>query len=178
MSQKVVYFHIRPDTNKVFYIGIGLKRRAYNFNQRNQRWDRVVNKAGGCIVELVATCLSNEDALELERFLIDEYKNLGYDLTNLSDGGEIGPVGYKHTTEALNKMKAKRNFKHTTETKAIMAMYRSKPISQYTKEGVWVRDWSSTTEAAKHMNVSTGCIYQNLDGKSKTANGFVFKPKI
>ena len=81
---KVVYKHIRLDTNKVFYIGMGDEKRPYS-KRRNKHWQNVVNKTN-YVVEIVAKDLSLEDACELEIFLIQMYGK--ENLTNITSGGE------------------------------------------------------------------------------------------
>ena len=51
----------------------------------------------------------------------------------------------------------------------------SKPISQYTKEGEWIRNWSSTKEASEVLGIGRGSISNCLTGRLKTAGGYVWK---
>ena len=53
--------------------------------------------------------------------------------------------------------------------------WRTKPISQYTLEGVWVRDWESVAEIAKHPDY--GFVGACVNGKQKTAYGYIWKHK-
>jgi len=52
------------------------------------------------------------------------------------------------------------------------------PISQFTRDGVWVRDWGSHSEASQ----KTGFLRSNISactlGKVKTAYGFIWRKKI
>ena len=125
---KVVYKHIRLDTNKVFYIGIGNEKRPYS-KRRNKHWQNVVNKTN-YIVEIVARDLKLEDACELEMFLIAEY---GIEnLTNINCGGEgqfnpdaetrykigSGQRGKNHSEETKIKMSnSQQGRKHTEDSK-------------------------------------------------------------
>lgn len=101
-----VYKHIRKDTNQVFYIGIGkTKRRATDRNNRNDRWTKVVNKAG-FDVEIVSDGLDWDSACELEKKLIKEYgrADLGEGcLVNMTDGGD-GINNYSHSEETRRLM--------------------------------------------------------------------------
>jgi hypothetical protein len=86
----VVYRHIRLDSNKVFYIGIGTEYRAYSKHHRNNWWKKVVNKTD-YKVEILYNNLTKDLACELEIFLIEIYgrKDLNKgDLVNMTDGGE------------------------------------------------------------------------------------------
>ena len=64
-NDKVVYFHINPLKNEVFYVGIGSKARAYSKDSRNRFWKFLVSKYG-FIVNIVAENLSIEQAKQLE----------------------------------------------------------------------------------------------------------------
>lgn len=52
------------------------------------------------------------------------------------------------------------------------------PISQYTKTGEWIADWSSITEATKALGGKSNSSINNvLKGRSHTALGFTWKYK-
>ena len=96
MNDKVVYLHKRKSDNKVFYVGMGYKKRAYDFNGRNKFWRNYVKKYGNPVVEIYKDNLTKEEACKVEINLIKKYgrrsKGKGY-LVNLSSGGEIGCKG-------------------------------------------------------------------------------------
>ena len=109
--KKLVYRHRRLDNNKVFYIGIGNKKRPYS-KRRNKHWQKIVNKTDYTI-EVIAEDLSLEDACELEMFLISEYgiKNL----TNINDGGQGQFNPNKETRYKIGS--GKRGKKNSEETR-------------------------------------------------------------
>lgn len=87
---KCVYKHIRLDTNRTFYIGIGNINRAFAKESRTKYWHNIVNKHG-YNVEILYSDLSWEQAKELEIFLIKQYgrKDLNKgELINMTDGGD------------------------------------------------------------------------------------------
>lgn len=49
-----------------------------------------------------------------------------------------------------------------------------KPISQYTKDGIWVKDWPSILEAARALSINPVGIDNNLAGRSKSSGGFIW----
>lgn len=103
----VVYFHERLDTNAVFYVGKGTHKRVRQKCNRNPHWHNIVSKAGGFNHHLVATGLVEIEALELERLLIAEMRNLGFQICNMTDGGD-GVSGFKHSEETKRAMSVKR----------------------------------------------------------------------
>ena len=90
-----VYAHLRNDTNQIFYIGKGKKSRATSKRGRNPHWNNIVNKAGGFTSKLIAIKLSEQEAFLLEKKLIKQYRDFGFLLANVTDGGD-GVSGEKN----------------------------------------------------------------------------------
>lgn len=101
-----VYRHIRLDTRKPFYIGIGVTpTRAYSKKGRNKHWHNIVDKHG-YDVQILLEDLSYEEAKLKEIEFISLYGRHNISnglLCNLTDGGD-GSLGYKPTEEALLKI--------------------------------------------------------------------------
>lgn len=53
----------------------------------------------------------------------------------------------------------------------------SKPILQYTLDGVFIRDWDSATTASKELNIFQTSITACCKGKQKSAYGFIWRHK-
>lgn len=53
----------------------------------------------------------------------------------------------------------------------------SKPINQYTKEGIFIRSWNSASECHRETGITISNIRRVCSGERKTAKGFVFKNK-
>jgi hypothetical protein len=49
------------------------------------------------------------------------------------------------------------------------------PILQFTKEGKFIKEWPSITQAAKEHNVSIPSIFSNLILKTKTSCGYIWR---
>ena len=82
-----VYEHIRKDTNECFYVGKGKGKRAYQ-TKRNNHHDRIADKHG-MEVRIVKSGLSEEEALDLEKQLIEKYILLdgyGIDMPDMNYG--------------------------------------------------------------------------------------------
>ena len=98
-----VYHHIRPDTGQIFYVGKGKGRRAFDRGaRRGQFWHRVVKKAGGVLVKIIAQKLTEDEAFFLEKRNIAALRKSGLRLCNLTDGGD-GASGLRRS-EAWKRM--------------------------------------------------------------------------
>lgn len=134
----VVYRHIRLDSNKVFYIGIGTEYRAYSKHHRNNWWKKIVNKTD-YKVEILYDNLTKDLSCELEIFLIEIYgrKDLNKgDLVNMTDGGE----GTVNKSEEVRK-------KHSEETKKNIAL---KGIGRT----AWNKGINMTNETKEKLRIS------------------------
>ena len=96
-----VYLHRRLTDNKVFYVGKGKNRRAWSKDKRNFHWNNVVSKHDYS-VEIVFDGLSEDEAFQIEKDTILEMRYFGYDLTNMTNGGE-GSSGFKQSDEQIQK---------------------------------------------------------------------------
>jgi hypothetical protein len=99
------YAHINKDTNKIFYIGKGFENRYKSTDRRNSYWHNIVNKHN-FNAEILAYWNTEKEALDHEMLLISCFKDMGYKLANMTDGGE-GTSGYKHSDETKLKMSKK-----------------------------------------------------------------------
>jgi hypothetical protein len=79
-----VYGHYRADSGKLFYIGKGVNRRAWDTTARSKHWRNVVNKHG-IVVKIIEDNLTEEEAYTREQQLIEE---IGLNnLVNVRAGG-------------------------------------------------------------------------------------------
>jgi len=106
------YCHQTADTGKIFYIGKGIDRRYKRSVSRNPYWHNIVNKYG-FNAKILAYWDTEKEALDHEKLLISCFKDMGYKLANLTNGGESGSGYVMPESEKLKR----RNFKHTIETK-------------------------------------------------------------
>ncbi len=184
----VLYRHIRLDTNKPFYIGIGKSdKRAFDGIHRSAMWKRVASK--GYRVELLMEDITWEEACKKEIEFIELYgrKDLGLGtLVNLTDGGDSS-IGYNHTANTKNLIREKLsgannpNFgkKKVEHSKRMSGKGNPNygkvgslnPI--YGKPGYWLGkehtsrriavsykgiDYASQSELAKHLGYTMGAV--------------------
>lgn len=95
------YIHYKADTLEPFYIGYGSDRRIHHTSQRKQSWKDVVAKHG-LKKEFAARFETKEEAQEHEKFLIRTFRDLGYNLLNITGGGP-GTLGVKQSAEFVER---------------------------------------------------------------------------
>jgi hypothetical protein len=127
------YCHTRNDTNKIFYIGKGIKYRVNSFAGRNKYWKNIVN-THGYKFKILAYWKTEKEALDHEILLISCFKDMGYKLANMSNGGEAGAFGVKRSEETKKKLsEIKLGKKHSKETKQKISN-AAKNITEETKQ--------------------------------------------
>ena len=78
----------------------------------------------------------------------------------------------------LEWVTAKENLTHGTRPARIAkanVKNKSKPVGQYTTDGVLVKVWHSVNEVQRKLGFSSGNISEVARGKLKTAYGYVWK---
>jgi hypothetical protein len=100
------YSHSSPE-GKIFYIGKGLKDRAFSFSDRSKNWKLAVKQHGGLSIQILAKWETENEAFEHEKFLISCFKDMNCSLVNLTNGGK-GPYGFKQSEES-NRIRSEKN---------------------------------------------------------------------
>lgn len=95
-----VYLHRKKDNDSIFYVGKGKDKRYKSISGRNSHWNNTVLKHGWYST-IVQNKLNEEDALELEEFIIDVIGLRNLCNKNYFNGGRSG---YKHSIESKEKM--------------------------------------------------------------------------
>ena len=99
------YAHYNKADNKIFYIGKGKKNRYKSIHRRSVYWNGVANKYG-FEPKILAYWNTEKEAFEHEKVLIACFKDMGYKLVNLTDGGE-GSAGIIRTERQKELQRAK-----------------------------------------------------------------------
>jgi len=96
------YAHYTPQ-GRIFYIGKGSGHyRAYCMTGRNNYWEKIVAKYGKPSVQILSDWNTEKEAFSHEILLISCFRSMGYELANLTNGGD-GTSGYKQTPEHVEK---------------------------------------------------------------------------
>ena len=99
------YTHATPDGD-VFYVGKGIGHRVYSMRDRSWLWRDRFNRLDGIIMKIVARFETEQEAFDHERKLIEIYTAQGFNLVNLTEGGE-GVRGYKQSPELRRRRSEK-----------------------------------------------------------------------
>lgn len=113
------YLHCKPDGTP-FYVGKGRGGRSHNFRWRSSWHKSIVAKYGSTAIEVLVFPRDTEQAaLDTEIAWIKTLRLAGYELCNLTAGGDRGITGYKFTAESKAKMSdAHMGRKQTPESNA------------------------------------------------------------
>lgn len=99
-----VYVWYYKETNKVFYVGKGCKYRYRSRKRDNKKLTDIINNYE-CESRIVKGNLSEEEAFELEKEKIAEYRNSGHPLINILDGGPLPPNSKGKIRSEITKTK-------------------------------------------------------------------------
>ena len=143
------YEHTRNDTGAVFYVGKGRGRRAEATYNRNIYWKRIVAKAGGFSVRMVAEHVDEDFAFLVEMERIDQLRRLGVGLCNMTDGGE-GTSGFFPSEETRKRMSAARSGERHPQF--------GKPKSEETKRKLRLASTGKTLSAESRAKISAAIL--------------------
>ena len=205
MENYKIYCLIDPITDKVMYIGQTSKtlsqrlsqhlKSKYNKNKIN--WiNHLLSLDSSPIIILLENCIDKYDADFKEREYIKNYRNNGYDLLNMTSGGQ-GCYGYKHTDntkEILSEHRknllkdeerikkaieaGKNSWNKKTEKEKLNNMLNQKGrknITQYTLNGKYVKTYKSLRQIERELGYFRANIIPCLKGIFKQAYGFKWK---
>lgn len=140
-------------------------------------------------IELIEE-VSQENWEFWERYWISQFLSWGYNLTNMTKGGEgniggKGSLGYKHTEEAKRRISLKNSREKSLEwkqkVKTSVRKTLATPIVQYDLEKNKIRSFESFYEACEVININGNKnstkknIHACCNGKRKTAYGFIWE---
>ena len=176
MNKHYIYFHRRSDDGVIFYVGIGVGRRAYRESNRSQFWKRIVEKHGGYTIEFPHDNISQEEAKQLEIHYISVYGRIDRGtgtLCNMTDGGD-GRTGYKCTDETKEKMrKAATGVKFTEERKRKIGE-KSKERKSWTaaQSAPWTEERRNKLRMSRKERVQVICYGKLYESQSMAGKKF------
>lgn len=128
--------HYRKSDGLPFYVGKGKKDRDGRVSGRSDWWNRIVSKHGFFYKRLVSN-VSESVAFDIEKSTISLLRNAGFDICNLTDGGE-GMSGHKPSIETILKRTKQTTGKKRTpeQCKRISESLKGRKLSPSVVEGM------------------------------------------
>lgn len=173
-NKKIYNFYVLFDEScpeKIRYVGTTTKKIEERFSQHKycaihpekrglpvHKWMYSIYKNGGKIgIKKIDEC--NEDLWEdREKYWINYYKTIGFNLMNLDSGGK-GVI----TKEKRSLNSIERSIKG--HEKAIIAL---------NKDGSFFKEFESGVKASEELHISKTSIQNNLSKRSKSAGGYIW----
>ncbi len=212
MNNIFIYSLNCPITNNPKYIGKtnNLRKRLRGHLKEHEKtkknnWIKSLRSKGLKPIMRIIDKVENSEWIFWEQHYISLYRSWGFDLKNMTDGGEgtkmtdeirkkqsearkgIRPVhliGYKHSDETKRVLSEKAKGRAVSESEREQRAIRMtgakheslrKKICQMDSNGNVVKIWDAIKVAERELNISHGHIGQILRGKRNTAKGFYWK---
>jgi hypothetical protein len=176
MVEFYIYEYVRLDYNEPFYIGKGSGERWKSKKNRGKRFLGIL-KETDVAVNILHENLTEQEAYELECWYIWQYRDvLGYNLANITDGGEGGDTLSNMPKEQLEEYKErmrkiKTGIRFTKEhKKKIGEALKDREFSEETRRKI-----SESKKGTKHTEESKEKISQKVKGERNPMYGKVQK---
>ena len=164
MKKFCVYALLRKDNDDIFYIGKGLKARAFESRNRNMHCTRVMNKHG-YYVKIFKWFDLESDAFAFE---IEKIKEIGlHNLTNITTGGE-GATG--RVPSSISRAKCSLSNKGTKPSEHTLKRASEVNSKKVCNEYGMVFD--SLTDAATYVRETTSFKNASKSAISAACNGY------
>lgn len=82
-----------------------------------------------------------------------------------------------HKNKGKNKSNLHKNKINTKKRAKKISKSRMKPILQYSKDNIFIKEWDSIQSASKELGISQSSICSNLNKRYKHAGGYIFNRK-
>lgn len=208
METKVYIYGLKdPRDFQIKYIGktidVDRRRKEHNQIHRNKKSKKnswiihLIKNGMQPIFEILEDC-EETNWVEREVYWIQYYKDLGFDLKNMTLGGESND-GYVFTKEDRLKQSKAQKLRHkikpfSKETRKKLSEKAKEtlngldnlklgskmsqvPIIQKTKEDEIIKEWDSLQQAADELKIERSNISHCLRGRIKTSGGFKWEYK-
>lgn len=179
LKEFFVYVHKKESDGTVFYVGKGTKLRWCNIHSRSLHWKNTARKHG-VYCDIVAASLTAQEALILEKKLIESYgrqdKCTGC-LVNMTAGGEgvvdyifteehrqkisEAGIGKKHTEDSKEKIR-QANLNRVFSPETIIKMSEARKGVPYTEAQRKSSAIRANPRARKIMCIETGEVYESI----------------
>jgi hypothetical protein len=177
-----IYVLIDPIDNKIKYLGktiqpIMKRYRAHLSDtsiSKKSSWIKYLKSQNlKPIIKLIDEVYENWEFWE--EYWIINLKILGFELKNLTNGGE-GMYGYNITKETREKLsKAFKGRRFSEEWKKRIGEGNSVPIKLFSLNGKLINTFESAVQAARELKIERSHITECCKGKIKSCKEFTFR---
>lgn len=202
-NRVLIYTLADPDTFDIVYIGKTSKtllarlkshvndaKYRQKTNKRLSWIKKILNSNKLPIIELLDS-VEEQYANITEIYWISQFRAWGFKLKNGTEGGEgvfmskeirekisLNSKNKKRSQKTKDKMSLSRKGKRTgKESHLYGTQTTAKAILQFTKNGIFIREWSSGLEASKELKIDNTNISRVCNGERKSTGGFIFQIK-
>lgn len=140
-------------------------------NSHKSNWIKSIIKKGGELEIFVIDEVKESEWEFWEIYWIEQFRNWGFRLTNVLEGGE----SFNILTEEIRKKLRESSSGYKNGMFGKKSPTR-KPVLQYDCNGSFIKEWESINDAKNNNNKSSS-INRCCSGKQKTAGGFVWRYK-
>lgn len=178
-------------------------KRLNNYNNHNYNWiNREINDGFEIVIAEIDSLefLEGEDWKWFEQYWISQIKVWGFNLTNLTIGGDGNQNQYfskesiemraskirgiprdEKTKEKISKSLTgiKRSEETKQKVKNAITKLQGEVIKQFSKEGLFIKEWPSISEASRELkidraNIGHCCAHRP---NHNTAGGYIWRYK-
>ena len=179
---------LKPTKNKLGYMRIGLSKsnkKNYFSVHRLVALTFIPNPYNLPIINHKNE-IKHDNRVENLEWCTHEYNNnygtikqkISKSLKGKYSGENHNWYGKHHTEETKIKIsESHKGKKHTEETKQKLKVYFSKPILQYTKDMIFIREWESGKLASEILNINYYGINNCCNGRTQSSGGYIWKYK-
>jgi hypothetical protein len=161
-----VYIHFKKDTLEPFYIGKGRGYRRKRKSGRNTYWNNIVRKHG-FVSDILEYFETHEEALNYEIEMIEFFRREGFQLANLTSGGE----GIQNPSQTI-RQKLKDNNYITKLLPSEIHTYKGKIYA--TSIGTSKTYELNGRKELAAFGLIPNKVYDCLNNKRKTHKGYIF----
>lgn len=203
INNVIIYTLSDPDTLEIKYIGKtskSIEKRLQGHiddakyrKKLNKRlsWVKSLIKKGKTPIIEQLDIVNEKYANSAEIYWISQFKTWGFTLKNDTEGGDgifmskeirekisVNCKNKKRSQATKDKMSLSKKGKRTgKESHLYGTQITAKKVLQFTKNGVFLKEWNSALEAASKLQINNTNISRVCSGERKSTGGFIWKLK-
>jgi hypothetical protein len=186
-----LYFLKCPDTLEIRYIGITCKNRLNDrlsehinesktsYSHKSNWINKIISENKRPIIESILDNLTYEESLIKEVEYIKKYREEGYNLLNITEGGDFNPAYLDSVKRKISLKQIENQQSKSKEEKNndIIIQKNRKPILQFDFQNNLINEFLSLREITRQFNYDRKTIGLACKGSFKQAYGFIWRYK-